>query len=279
MKLYLKHFKIFFLLIGILLAATIAFSVYRSANPKKPVVRNNPDCLTEERVFDRGDLLSDSEEQKLRDLIREKEQICGCDIVLVTLNEDVGNSQQALRDWADDFYDENAFGFNKPHGDGCVLVDNWHSYAGYNGDTWFSTSGRVETGYSSYEIDELLEKIFEVVNDDPYEAYRIYVNEVCKHMMPAAQRLKLPIWLMCAISFVIAGLYFLFQALGEKAKDTTTPMTYVTAGQPQMEHQADTFLNKTVHKRKIESSSSSGGGGGHHISSGGFSHGGGGGHH
>ena len=277
MKLYLKHFKLFFIILAVFLAATIGFAVYRSANPKQPIRRGNMDCTTE-RVFDRGELLTDDQEQSLRALIAEKEQLCGCDIVLVTLNEPVGDSQEALMNWADDFYDQNAFGFNKPHGDGCVLVDNWHSYGDYNGDTWFSTSGKVQSAYSSSDIDSLLEDIFEVVNDNPYEAYRIYVNEVAKHMMPASEKMKLPIPVMVLISLVITVIYFLIQVLGEKAKDTTTPMTYVTKGKPEMEHQADTFLNKTVHKRKIETSSSSGGGGGH-ISSGGFSHGGGGGHH
>ena len=277
MKNYLKHFSVLLILFAIALTGTLIFAGYRRSNPKQAPVRNNPECKTEERVFDYADLLSDDEENKLRMLIREKEQLCGIDIVLVVLNEDIGNSQKDLMNWADDFYDENAFGFNKPHGDGAVLVDNWHSYAGYNGDTWFSTSGKVEDAYSSGDIDSLLDDIFEVVNDSPYEGYRVYVEELADHMMPTPQKLRIPVPLIFVISLILAGLYFLINYLEKQAKDTTTPFTYVREGSQHEELHTDTFLTKTVHKVKIQNNSS--GGGGHHISSGGFSHGGGGGHH
>ncbi|MBO4338167.1 MAG: TPM domain-containing protein [Lachnospiraceae bacterium] len=243
------------------------------------IKRNNNDCLTDERVFDEADLLSDAQEQALREQIALAQEQCHCDIVLVTLNQEISGQWEGIRDWADDFYDNNAFGYNKPHGDGAVLVDNWYSFGDYNGDMWLSTSGKAEDKYSSSDIDDLLDDVCEDVNDDPYKAYSIYVEEFTKHMRSGTpEAMKLPWFLVALISVVIAVLYFFINYYTKPAKDTTTPYTYVTGGKPIEESRRDTFITKTVHKRKIETSSSSGGGG-HHISSGGFSHGGGGHHH
>ena len=227
-----------------------------------------------------SELLSDAQEEALRQQIAQAELECGCDIVLVTLNEPVGSDWNGLRDWADDFYDQNAFGFNKPHGDGAVLVDNWYSFGDYNGDTWLSTSGRVEDKYSSSDIDDLLESVCEIVNEDPYGAYSRYINKLVKHMKKGTpEGFKLPVPAIIIISLVLGIIYFLINLGTKLGKDTTTPTTYVTGGSTVTEKQEDTFLTKSVTKVKIETSSGSGGGGGHHMSSGGFSHGGGGHHH
>ncbi|MBR4759376.1 MAG: TPM domain-containing protein [Lachnospiraceae bacterium] len=266
MKRYIKNFWVLFLILIIFGIGVGGMAAYRSNNPKKGFVRGNKEAKTDERVFDHGELLSEDE--------------CGCDIILVTLNRPIEGNWNGLRDWADDFYDENCFGYNAAHGDGCVLVDNWYSFGDYNGDTWLSTSGRVENKYSSDDIDELLEEVCSVVNSNPYEAYKLYVNGVKKHMLSGSpQSLRIPWGIVIAIALVLSGLYFIINYYTKQAKDTTTPLTYVTGGSPVEERHVDQFLTKTVHKRKIESSSGSGGGGGHHMSSGGFSHGGGGHHH
>ncbi|MBR6315897.1 MAG: TPM domain-containing protein [Lachnospiraceae bacterium] len=280
MKRYIKNFWVLFLILIIFGLGVAGVAGYRSSHPKTGFVRGNKEAKTDERVFDYGELLSEDEEAALRSLIAQAEDECGCDIVLVTLNREIGGEWNGLRDWADDFYDENCFGYDAAHGDGCVLVDNWYSFGDYNGDTWLSTSGRVENKYSSDDIDELLDDVCGVVNSNPYEAYKLYINGVKKHMLSGSpQSLRIPWIIVVIIALVLSGLYFLIHLYTKQAKDTTTPLTYVTGGSPVEERHIDQFLTKTVHKRKIETSSGSGGGGGHHISSGGFSHGGGGHHH
>ena len=277
MKLYIKHFRIFFIIWIVCAVATGCFWGYRKNNPRAEITRGNTQCLQKDRVFDRGDKLTDEEEQKLEELIAKKQDECGCDIILVTLNEPLGNEWNGIRDWADDFYDENLFGYDRAHGDGAVLVDNWYSFGDYNGDTWLSTSGRVESRYSSSDIDELLDAVCSVVNENPYEAYRIYVNGIAKHMNGGIGSARVPAVVAVIVSLLVAVGYFTYHFYAKAAKDTTTPMTYVTGGKPVMVNKEDRFLHKSVHKHRIESSS--GGGGGHHVSSGGFSHGGGGHHH
>ena len=279
MKLYIKHFRFFFIIWIVCAVITGCFVGYRRANPRRENVRSNTECLQKNRVFDNGGILTDEEEAKLEELITRKQDECACDIILVTLNEPLGDQWNGIRDWADDFYDRNLFGYDQPHGDGALLVDNWYSFGNYNGDTWLSTSGRVESSYSDSDIDGLLDEVCSIVNENPYEAYRLYVNELARHMNGGIRSARIPVVVMILLSLLIAAGYFLYHFHAKAAKDTTTPMTYVTSGQPVEENREDRFLHKSVHKRRIETDSGSGGGGGHHFSSGGFSHGGGGHHH
>ncbi|MCR5418750.1 MAG: TPM domain-containing protein [Lachnospiraceae bacterium] len=278
MKLYFKHFKIFFILLIVCGVITGIVAATLGSREKPEIVRTNKECLQTARVFDYGELLTDEEEAKLEAQIAKRQDECACDIILVTLNREITGQWTGLRDWADDFYDENLFGYDKPHGDGILLVDNWYSFGNYNGDTWLSTSGKAESGYSSSQIDDLLDEVCSIVNDDPYRAYSLYVDEVAKHLTPGIGFMKVPAGIAVIIALIVSAIYFCVHFFKAAAKDTTTPYTYVTNGAPETEEIKDLFLHKSVHKTKIESSSG-GGGGGHHVSSGGFSHGGGGHHH
>lgn len=245
-------------------------------------VRTNTSCKTDERVFDYGDKLTDQQEDALRRLIAKREAQIGCDIVLVTLNEPVGDSMNALMNYADDFYDENQFGYDEAWGDGVLLVDNWYSFGDYNGDTWLSTSGRVEHKYSNAMINSLLDYVCDVVNANPYDAYTRYVNRVYEDMSGNSFAfLRLSGYLILGIAAVVTLLYLIINLSAEKGRKTTTAQTYIVSGNSYLHDKQDVLLTKNVTRRIIQTSSSggSGGGGGHHISSGGHSHGGGGRHH
>lgn len=280
MKTYFKKFKVLFIVLACMLAVYLILFFVKGT--PKGYTRTNTSCKTEERVFDYGELLSDEEEESLRQLIAQREQQIGCDIILVTLNESVGDSMYGLMNYADDFYDENEFGYNEPWGDGVLLVDNWYSYGDYNGDIWMSTSGRAEDKYSSRMIDDLLDDVCEVVNRNPYEAYTRYVNDVYYDMSAGSfANFRLTGMTILIIAAIVTAIYLISNIAASKTKKTTTSKTYLGQGKSILNDQRDVFVTKHTRTRRIESSSSGGhsGGGGHHTSSGGHSHGGGGRHH
>ncbi len=136
-----------------------------------------------DRVYDYADVLTDVEEMELTKLISKVEKQCKCDIILVTIDMEVGISDsewsRSMMSYADDFYDRNAFGYDKPHGDGALFLDNWYlagtddSQAG----TWLSTSGRAMYAIGAYEEDlvwEALDAGFDI------SAYRAYSNAINK---------------------------------------------------------------------------------------------------
>ncbi len=279
----MKKFQITMIVTAVIgLTALILSLVINWASREKIPPRDNDKCTEEERVFDRADVLTDEEEEKLRDLIAETEPEIGCDIVLMTINDSSMASDYAMMNLADDFYDDNAFGWNEPWGDGAIYLDNWGRDAYGDAYTWFSTSGKVEDRYSVKMIDDLVDKVCAKVNNDPYGAYAAYVK-MLKQDMTSRKGMKVP-WLLYPVIGIIAAVAFILANLPKKAGENTTgKQTYVKQEDVHMLRKEDTFLNKSVTHVRIQSSSSGGGGrsggGGHHVSSGGHSHGGGGGRH
>lgn len=283
----MKKFKITTIILAVIGILLIGFSVAVTVLRAKNIpARSNTDCITEERVFDYADVLTDEEEEKLRDLIAETEPQIGCDIVLVTIEDSGlvadGHGDYMMMNYADDFYDEAMFGWNEPWGDGALYLDNWGRDEYGEAYTWLSTSGKVEDEYSEDMIDSLVDDVCAEVNDNPYKAYETYVKTL-KRDMTTSLGLDLP-WFFAPIAGLIVAFIFIGVNTPTKAGQvTTSKQTYVKGEDVKLVNREDTFLSKNVTHVKISTSSgggsSSGGGGGHHTSSGGHSHGGGGGRH
>lgn len=274
MKNYLKHFCVLFIVIAVLLVVFAGVKIATKSD-ETAYTRGNTQCTETERVFDYADVLTDEEENKLRTLIAEKEDEIGCDIVLVTINDSSIASDYDMMNYADDFYDEKMYGYNDAWGDGALYLDNWA-----NGYCWFSTCGRVESAYSSADIDALITYVCQIINDDPYAGYVRYVNSLSDTMSGKGVA-QIPMSIILVIAGVITLIYVIVGVVHNKGKKTTTATTYVSGGHPVFLDRRDVFSYKHTTTRHIERSSGSGGGGGggHHTSSGGVSHGGGGGRH
>lgn len=270
-----EYFKKFWVLYAIIAVLCVVYLIAAGMNGLTATERTNTECLTEERVFDYADLLTDQEEDSLRKLIAKREKQTGCDIVLVVTKEKLEEGY-SIMEYADDFYDQNQFGYDEPVGDGVLLVDNWYNDSTYNGEIWFSTCGKAEYAYSDYMIDDLLDYVCQVVNENPYKAYERYVNQVYRDMSGSGFGFEIKAGTIFFIALFVTAVYLFICLSGHKGKKTTTAYTYVENGVPRMNHSDDIFITKRVTSRKIESSSGSRGGGGHHRSSGGHSHGGGG---
>lgn len=287
---YLHYFRIWFILIGVLAVACIGMVFVRN-------VRNLPRTNEEapkERVFDYADVLTEKEEEDLRRYIAKMESRLQIDIVLVTINQPVEGEEameaydlrsrdweQNMQDIADDFWDENRFGYNQGfEGDGVLLLHNW--YPGQNGEH-LSTSGSVERAFSSRDIDEVLYAVDEYYATDPYRAYQAYVKEVGNRLDPSTptQSPSLPFsWMTVIVLPIIAALcYGIIGSAQGKARNTVAVNAYVVGGKPDLKDKRDELVRKNVVTRKIESSQSSnrsgGSSGGHHTSRSGASHGGG----
>lgn len=285
-KEYLHYFRILLTLTAVFVGAAILIFVFKNIGGKV-----GPRANTEapaERVYDKADVLTDEEEQKLRDYIAKRESKYGIDIVLVTIKEDVeslGRWETVMMNKADDFYDENNFGYNRVHGDGILLLDNWYGegYASQKG-SWVSTCGKVETYFGDYAVDSVLDVVYDKVDRNPYKAYKAYVDETCRLMKSKGRgyHLALPWGIIIFVPGFIAICYAVVYLGRKPARDTTTASTYLEGGKPVIQAQGDTFMHKNTTSHIISSGSSSGGGGsrsgggGHHTSRGGVSHGGGG---
>lgn len=276
-KQYLRYFRFWFIAIGILTVIFLAVLIPKMM--ENPAVRKNSQAPAE-RVYDYADVMTDEEEQKLREYIAVCEESAKLDIVLVTVNEAMESPdcswEDAMMNAADDFYDEKQFGYNKVHGDGVLLLDNW--YEGQAG-SWLTTCGNAYMKFTSEETNKVLDEVYYQVEENPYQAYKAYVDEVVR-FMSVEEDASIPISFILIVSFVVALIYALCHLNQSKARDTTTVTQYVSGGKPNLQNASDDFIRKHVVTRRIErntgsSGGSRGGSGGHHSSSG-VSHGGGG---
>lgn len=288
-KQYLHYFRIWFTVVAVLFFVTAGAGILRAMEGGK--TRTNQEAPAE-RVYDYADILTEEEEGRLRRYIAEKEAKYGADFVVVTFARPVEGTdakeqyhyrsadwEQNMTDIADDFWDENRYGFNSGfEGDGSILIDN--RYPGQRGE-WLSTSGRVETALGNYEIDRVLDAVDLYYDTDPCRAYMNYIDRVCG-FLDGGFRAGAGYYLIAFLSATVAAFVYAAAHLGKNKEGKAVAVNaYVPGGKPQMRSQRDDLLRKNVVKRKIETSSgagggSHGGGGGHHTSSGGASHGGGG---
>ena len=284
MKGYFSYFKFLFITLGVVALLTAGVGITRLLEGGN--VRVNMQAPSQ-RVYDYGDVLSDSEEDKLTELIEKRQLQIGCDIVLVTVNESLyskygitedtnSNWEYAMMNYADDFYDQMEFGFDKVHGDGVLLLDNW--YQGEEG-SWLSTCGKVYNHYNARMVDKVLDDVYNLVDDSPYRAYVAYVEDIYKEMAGVGGGININPFIILALAVFAAGFFIIIHLRGKEGKKTTVASTYVENGSVRFNVKRDELVNKFVTSRVIPQntgSSSSGGRSGGHTSSGGVSHGGGG---
>lgn len=302
-KQYVKHFKVILIIFAVFLTLFIVTHIGKFEKAYYPESTNYERVYGDQRVFDYGCQLNDEEEEKLTEHIHEAELKTGYDIVIVTLNQSLKNfapeymanysinitPDRYVMVYADKFWEDNKFGYDCPQvldgtqgtGDGIILVDNL-----YREDetgkiyTWMGTTGKAETAYSTYAINEALDVFYENVDYDYYRACNDFVDRIVwdSKGMKGVYKDIYSGFSPYFIAAVVALVYFLVKRKGKSGAVTVTAESYITGRGVDFSVKEDTFLRKTVtkHYNPPSSSSGSGGGGGHHSSGGGGSHGGGG---
>ena len=288
MKKFVQVFKIPLIIFAIFLVIGVACKLITNSRPKTEFVRSNTEVLTEERVFDVADKLTAEEEKVLREKIRAAEDCCGIDIIVVTLNQSLEEYAKSYESvigyvepyqytmvYADNFYDDGKFGYDAPYGDGLILVDNWYREADGGVYTWVSTSGKAMAQLSTYDVEDILDRCLEYVEDDPAYAYGYFVDLIEDKLNPNENLGEVWGGGVSVVVGLVAGLIFFAANFGgKKGKKTVETRTYVKNGNADIKERQDIFLTKTMQRRRIETQTARSGGG--HISAGGHSHGGGG---
>lgn len=288
---YLKYFRVWFIIIGVLLTVLIVERVIVTTRNNRP--RSNTNAPLE-RVYDYANVLTNEEEERLRSQIAEAEKRLRMDIVIVTIYQSVEGWDAAelygyysarwddnMEAIADDFWDKNGYGYNRSfEGDGVLLLHNW--YPGQNGEH-LSTSGKAEWELNDYELDRILNRVDRYYETNPYRAYSEFID-VLESELHQRGRAPLPWLLVILVPIIVTFGYSRTNMSQFKQKDTTAVNAYVIGGKPIMKSQRDEFIRKSVTSRRIDTGSGSGGsrggysgsrgGGGHHHSSSGASHGG-----
>ncbi len=262
----------------------------------------------EQKVYDDADLLTEEEEAELQDLLVETAQRIEQDLIIVTTDDAEGKSSM---EYADDFFDEHGFGYEKSNGSGVLYLIDMD-----NRQIYISTAGTGIEQYTDNEIESTLDVLYEhVSNQDYYGSCTAFVKEAEKCLTggesadngyydseresfvdyDSSDYKKIrwqdslaeafrpgTLFMNLGIAAVIAGIITLIISHNRKTQTTVSSRTYLKQGSLHQNEHTDFFTHTTVVTRKIEhdnNNSSGGGGGGHsssHSSSSGASHGGGG---
>ena len=122
------------------------------------------------RLVDEADILTDYEEAELISKLDSVSEELQFDVVIATV---YGLNGEYIRDYADDYYDYNGFGFGA-NADGCILLVDMEGR-----DWWISTCGYGITALTDAGI-EYIGNQFEsdLSNGYYYDGFETYVNLV-----------------------------------------------------------------------------------------------------
>jgi len=271
------------------ISATVPLFSQENLSPADPVEEQTAESKPE-RVVDSASLLTPAQKSSLVDRLNSLSDQYQFDLVIVTENS-IGNANP--RDYADDFFDYNNFGFGAD-GDGCLFLIVIGSR-----DYWISTSGRGinilnRSAYEKLESDALRfmkennfyaaftsftdnwERL--LIRETQGESYHTRETKSRSYTFFEQQNIVVVLvgWL---IAFII-GLIVVH--VWKKGMNTaflqTQADSYVVSGSLAFDTKTDRFLYSTVTKTARQTDQgSSASFGGIHTGSSGRSHGGGGG--
>ena len=240
---------------------------------------------TRERVVDMAELLSDSDKTALLSKLDEISERQKLDIVVLTVNTLDGKTP---RDYADDFYDYNGYGFGE-NKDGILLLVSMEDR-----DWWISTTGYGITALTDAGIEYISKKFLSDLSDGDYaQAFTTYA-ELCDQFITQAKtgepydignmpKEPFNVAWNILVAFVI-GLVVAFVVTNIMKKQLKTVQlkseanNYVKANSMILTENRDLFLYNQVSRRaRPKETDNSSGGSSTHTSSSGTSHGGGGG--
>ena len=240
---------------------------------------------TRARVVDMAELLSDSEKTALLSKLDEISERQKLDIVVLTVNTLDGKTP---RDYADDFYDYNGYGFGE-NKDGILLLVSMEDR-----DWWISTTGYGIAALTDAGIEYISEKFLSDLSDGDYaQAFTTYA-ELCDQFITQAKtgepydtgnmpKKPFNVAWNILVAFVIGLVVAVIVTNIMKKQLKTVQLkseanNYVKANSMIVTENRDLFLYNQVSRRaRPKETDNSSGGSSTHTSSSGSSHGGGGG--
>lgn len=232
------------------------------------------------RMYDEADLLTDTEEESLTEMLDEISLRQECDVAAVTVASAEGES---LRDFTDDFYDYNGYGQGENR-DGILFLVSIEDREWYITTTGFGITALTDAG-REYIADRFTEDL----SDGNYaEAFETYA-QLCDEFLTQAAAGEpydsgnLPkepmslLWIpgSVLIGFVLAFLVMLGMRVQLKSvKGESSAGNYVKKGSMKLTGSRDIYLYSHISREEIEEVNS---GSQTHTSSSGTEHGGGGG--
>ncbi|WP_235598409.1 TPM domain-containing protein [Heyndrickxia sporothermodurans] len=221
-------------------------------------------------VYDDAKLLTNEEKAELEALSSKLSKERNTAFLIITVN---GTKGKNFVQYVEDFYDEKAPGYDKPHGNTAILFIDMK-----NRDVHIAGYKKAEDYLDNKRIDLVLYKITpDLSNGDYFHAFSKFITLSHEYMgyRPgiSPDNLVFKWWFQLLIAIGVAGLIVGLMAYRSGGRVTVNSHTYLNSNQSRIINKYDRFVRQTVTKQKKPSNNNSSGGGG--ISRGGHSHSGG----
>lgn len=224
------------------------------------------------RLVDDADLLTQSEENAILNKLDDISKKYEFDVVIVT-QESIG--KKTARDFADDYYDYNGYGFGEDY-TGLLLLITFDD----EGGIWhISTHGEAIDAFTDTDIDSIGSLMSDDMSEDNYyNAFNTFIDQCDYYINGYINGFPFDAGMSLVISLVIGFIIAFIAVSVMKGKLTSVAFqknatTYVKEGSMNITTSRDFFLYSTItrtEKPKDNGSST-------HTSSSGRTHGGGGG--
>ncbi|WP_339158223.1 TPM domain-containing protein [Paenibacillus sp. FSL W8-0186] len=253
-----KHYAILTVLFCLAAYLVIPFGTSAAAETKK-------------LIYDEANLLTEEEYMELNAMANEYGAKQETDIIIITSNNEDNTDVELM---TEDFYDEQAPGYDKPHGNAVILTLDMK-----NRDVYLAGFYKAEELLDDGRLDRIREKITPNLSNGDYKlAFEKYIKTAHKYMgfkpgvNPDNPLFNFGFQLIAAL--VVGGIVVGIMTYRSGGRVTVNRRTYEDASTSGIVDRQDQYLRTTTTKRKIErsTSSSSGGGGGGGITGGGHSH-------
>lgn len=222
------------------------------------------------KVYDNANLLSESEEESLNRLCMDAREKVKADFVIVTVDSLDGKSVEA---YADNFYDEMGFGYEKKMGTGSIILISMKER-----EFTFSTSGDCVDLFSKAASDKIIHEVSPFLSEgNYYEAFTTYVAMTKEYIENGGEwnESKVTDILICIfLALIVAFIAVWIMCSGSKSKMTVNGYTYANGHKSDIIRQHDVYIRTSTIRRHIETTPSGGGNGGSRIGSSGNRHGG-----
>ncbi|MFW5435350.1 TPM domain-containing protein [Paenibacillus apiarius] len=220
-------------------------------------------------IFDSAKLLNRQEYDELDALAKQYGAERETDIIIFTINSPAAYDVKRM---TQDFYDEYAPGYDKPHGNAVILmVDMTHR------EVYLAGFYKAKTYLDDERLVKIRDKITpDLTNGDYKLAFQKYIQTAHKYMgfRPGVNpdNIFFNTWVQLGIALALGGGIVTLMVRRYGGRITVNSRTYEDASTSGILDYEDTYLRTSTTSRKIERSSSGSSGGGGGTTSGGHSH-------
>ncbi|MGV3465403.1 MAG: TPM domain-containing protein [Heyndrickxia sp.] len=219
-------------------------------------------------VYDGANLLTEKEVSKLEVLAKQAGKETNTAFIILTVN---GTDGKDYVQYVEDFYDEHAPGYDKPHGNTAILFIDMKKR-----DVYLAGFQKAEEYLDNDRMDLIRKKITPDLSAGEYfQAFSSFIHLSHDYMgyRPGVNpdNILFKWWFQMVVAIAAGAIIVTLMAYRSGGRVTVNARTYMDNKKSKVLNQSDVFIRQTVTKqRKPSNNNKSGGGGG--VTRGGYNH-------